>query len=169
MAVVYERAIWRTSHPKPKKTKKRNHPKKTLKFFKFLKKVSFLKLPSSSIKKILIFSQKKAFLVFFQKKTVLIFPGTELPSSSKETLVNPLKILIFQQTETLKKLLIFQEVTYKTRKNKKKFAVRKFLVSYDVLVIFTLVEHMEISFEAKIKVLLCLHYELFNYLCYTIK
>ena len=43
-----------------------------------------MKLPSSSIKKILIFSQKKAFLVFFQKKTVLIFPGTELPSSSKE-------------------------------------------------------------------------------------
>ena len=162
-----------------------------------------MKLPSSSIKKILIFSQKKAFLVFFQKKTVLIFPGTELPSSSKEkrnhflyfpkwnaellrpspkTKRNPLrenllyfrkrkplKILIFQQTETLKKLLIFQEVTYKTRKNKKKFAVRKFLVSYDVLVIFTLVEHMEISFEAKNKVLLCLHYELFNYLCYTIK
>ena len=86
MAVVYERAIWRTSHPKLKKTKKRNHPKKILKFFKFLKKISFLemKFSSSSIKKVLIFSQKKAFLVFFQKKAVLIFPGTELPSSSKE-------------------------------------------------------------------------------------
>ena len=205
MAVVYERAIWRTSHPKPKKTIKRNHPKKILKFFKFLKKFHFWKwnFLAQVLKRFLYFLKRKLFLYFSKRKLFLYSRERNFLALVKKKEIifyisrngtlhfsaqalklkeihsgkiyctsgngNPLKILIFQQTETLKKLLIFQEVTYKTRKNKKKFAVRKFLVSYDVLVIFTLVEHMEISFEAKIKVLLCLHYELFNYLCYTIK
>ena len=52
------------------------------------------------------------------------------------------------------------------KKQTKKSAMKKFLVSYDVFAIFTSVEHMELSLEAKNKSLLCLHYKLFNYLCY---
>ena len=58
-----------TSHPNPKITKKM-HTKKFLIFPE-------MKLSSSNIKKILIFSQKKTFLIFSQKKAFLIFPKTE--------------------------------------------------------------------------------------------
>ena len=40
-----------------------------------------MEVSSSSIKKLLIFSQKKEFLIFSQKKTVLTFAETELSSS----------------------------------------------------------------------------------------
>ena len=44
----------------------------------------------------------------------------------------------------LKKLLIFQEGTDKAPKTNKKSARKKFLVSFDVFVIFTVVKHGEI-------------------------
>ena len=55
------------------------------------------------------------------------------------------------ERETLKKLLIFQEVTCKARKTNKKSALKTFLVSYDVFAIFTSVEHIEVPLEAKKK------------------
>ena len=66
-----------------------------------------MELSNSNIKKLLIFSQKKA---------VLIFQGTEAPK----------KFLIFQETELFyisengkpKKLIMFQEVTFRARKIK---------------------------------------------------
>ena len=56
-----------TSHPNPKKKQKNPSRKKFLIFPE-------MKLSSSNIKKILIFSQKKAFLIFSQEKVFLIFP-----------------------------------------------------------------------------------------------
>ena len=69
-------------------------------------------------KKILIFEEMetlKGFLIFSQKKPVLVFPETE-------TLI---KFLIFRETELsyisgnrdFKKLLIFQEVTFRALKS----------------------------------------------------
>ena len=96
-----------------------------------------MELSNSNIKKFLIFSQKKAFLIFqetenpkkflifSQKKAVLIFPETET-----------LKIfLMFLKTELSyisgngnpKKLLIFQEVNFQARKNKKNLPQKSFL------------------------------------------
>ena len=57
----------------------------------------------------------------------------------------------YSETRTLKKLLMFQEVTCKARKTNKQSALKNFLVSYDVFAIFTSVEYMEISYEAKNK------------------
>ena len=94
-----------------------------------------MELSSSNIKKILIFPQKKAFLIFPQKKAFLIFPemdpSTFYPKLKKWKKSSPWKLLMLQQTETLKAflifqetenlkvLLIFQEVTCKPRKPKK--------------------------------------------------
>ena len=61
---------------------------------------------------------------------------------------------MFQKTETLKVLLIFQGAICNDSKTKNKSALEKFLVSYDVFAIFTSVEHMEISCEAKNKYLI---------------
>ena len=51
-------------------------------------------------------------------------------------------------------LLIFQGAICNDSKTKNKSALEKFLVSYDVFAIFTSVEHMEISCEAKNKYLI---------------
>ena len=55
-----------TSQPKHQKNFKKPTPKKFLIFLE-------MKLSSSNIKKILIFSQKKTFPIFSQKKALLIF------------------------------------------------------------------------------------------------
>ena len=76
-----------------------------------------MKLCSSSINKFLIFSQKKAFLIFRETET-------------------PKKFFIFQETELAyisgngnpKKLLIFQKVTFRARKIKKKLTLEKLLL-----------------------------------------
>ena len=79
---------------------------------------------------------------------------------------------MLQETETPENLyisangnskLLLQEVTCNVpKKQTKKSALKKFLFTYDIFAIFTSVERMKISFEAK--VFLCLHYKLFNYL-----
>ena len=91
----------------------------------------------SQKKAFLMFSQKKAFLMFSQKKDFFIFsemePCTFQPTLKKQKIIHPKKIsytwgnenpkkfviffqkkavLMFQEMETLKNLLIFQEVTY---------------------------------------------------------
>ena len=53
--------------------------------------------------------------------------------------------------ETLKRFLYFRRELVKSEKQTKKSALEKFLVSYDVFAMFTLVEHIEIPCEAKIK------------------
>ena len=68
--VVHIRAIWCTSHSKPKKTKTHLPEKK---FIIFLGS----ELLSSIIKKILILFKKKAFFIISQKKAYLIFPKME--------------------------------------------------------------------------------------------
>ena len=85
-----------------------------------------MELSSSNIKKILIFPQKKAFLIFPEMD-----PSTFYPKLKKWKKSSPWKLLMLQQTETLKAflifqetenlkvLLIFQEVTCKPRKPKK--------------------------------------------------
>ena len=111
-----------------KKTPKKSPPEIFLVFLE-------MELSSSNIKKILIFPQKKAFLIFPQKKAFLIFPemdpSTFYPKLKKWKKSSPWKLLMLQQTETLKAflifqetenlkvLLIFQEVTCKPRKPKK--------------------------------------------------
>ena len=54
------------------------------------------------------------------------------------------------QNGNSEKLLLFQEVYCKARK--KKFLLKTFLVSCNVLAIFASVEHMEITCEAKNKI-----------------
>ena len=56
-----------------------------------------------------------------------------------------------QKPRNSRKLFIFQEVTCKARKTKKKSALKTFLVSYEDFAIFTSVEHIEIPCEAKNK------------------
>ena len=73
----------------------------------------------------------KKFLYFLKRKLFLYFQKRK-PRNSR-------------------KLLIFQEVTCKSRKTKKKSALKLFLVSYDVFAIFTSVEYMEIPCETKNK------------------
>ena len=103
---------------------------------------------------------RKKFLIF-QKLKFLIFRKTELSNhktkefqevtfraqkNKKNTLK---KFLIFQKMELsrpkLKNLLIFQEELPKTNK---KSVLKKFLVSCDVFVIFTAINHREIPCEA---------------------
>ena len=60
-----------------------------------------MELSSSNIKKILIFSQKKVFLIFPKME-----PCTFQPKLEKKK-IHPEKNLIFQETETPKKILIF--------------------------------------------------------------
>ena len=79
-------------------------------------------------------------------------------------LFNPLleNFFYFRKRKPRKKFLYFlkrklflyfwkrkPEVTCKARKTNKKSALKTFLVSYDVFAIFTSVEHIEISCEAK--------------------
>ena len=68
--LIYFRATWATFKPKRAKNKK-NSPRKKFHIF------PEIELPSSNIKKILIFSQKKASLIFSQKEAFPIFPKTE--------------------------------------------------------------------------------------------
>ena len=53
----------------------------------------------------------------------------------------------------LKKLLMFQKGTYKTPKTNKKSALKKFLVSCEVFVIFTSVKHRKIPCEANLNII----------------
>ena len=61
---------------------------------------------------------------------------------------------MFQKTETLKMLPIFQEAICNASKTKNKSALEKFIVSYNAFATFTSIEHMEISCEAKNKYLI---------------
>ena len=61
-----------------------------------------MQLSSSNIKKNLIFSQKKSFLYILE---ALHFPGQGQKKLKKKAIQE--KFLILQETETLKKLLIF--------------------------------------------------------------
>ena len=97
-----------------------------------------MELSRSNTKKILTFSQKKAFLILSQKKTFLLFSkkkafliflemelctfhlqAREIKKTHSGKIAytsgneNPEQFDIFQETETLKKLLIFQEVPCK--------------------------------------------------------
>ena len=84
-----------------------------------------MELSSSNIKK---FSQRKTFLIFQEmelsyisgnenpERKILIFQETELFYISGNR--NPKKLLIFQETETLKRL-IFQEITFRVKKLKR--------------------------------------------------
>ena len=65
MTVVYSRAFWRTSHPKPKITKKQSTRNKFLIFL-------VTKLSSSNTKKFLYFLKRKLFL-FFRKRNPVLF------------------------------------------------------------------------------------------------
>ena len=51
----------------------------------------------------------------------------------------------------LKKLLISQEGTYKPEKQTKKSALKKFLIAYDVFIIFTAAKYREIPCEAEVQ------------------
>ena len=101
-------------------------------FLYFLKRKLFLYF---SKRKLFLYSRERNFLALVKKKEIISFISrNETLHFSAQALKlkeihsgkiyytsgngNPLKILIFQQTETLKKLLILQEVTYNTRKNK---------------------------------------------------
>ena len=87
-----------------------------------------MKLSGSNIKKLLIFSQKKAFLIFWEAetpKTFLIFQETERSYVSGNE--NSKKLLRFQEVTfraqkirnpTLKKSLIFQKMEPSSRKLK---------------------------------------------------
>ena len=79
-----------------------------------------MELSGSNIKKVLTFSQKKAFLIFpevesstFQPRLKKIKKSNPRKTSYASGNGNPEKCLMFQETETLKKPLIFQEVTCK--------------------------------------------------------
>ena len=63
-------------------------------------------------------------------------------------------MLIFQEKEILKKLLIFQEVTWNAQKTNKKVCNQKISGPSDVFAIFTSVEHKETCCEAKNKSLI---------------
>ena len=107
---------------------KKNSPQKEFLTFQEME------FSSSNIKKILIFSQKKAFLIFWKielsdskVKKRLIFLEIKTCTSQpkpKKKKKNPPRQNLFTlgngnlKTETLKKLLIFQEVTYKAWKSK---------------------------------------------------
>ena len=70
--------------------------------------------------------------------------GSNFPSSQNK------KFLTFPETELsspkLKKLLIFQDFrkNVKSTKSKQKYALKKFLVSCNIFIIFTAVKHQEI-------------------------
>ena len=107
---------------------KKNSPQKEFLTFQEME------FSSSNIKKILIFSQKKAFLIFWKielsdskVKKRLIFLEIKTCASQpkpKKKKKNPPRQNFFTlgngnlKTETLKKVLIFQEVTYKAWKSK---------------------------------------------------
>ena len=130
--VVLLRATWVTFKPKLKKIKK-IHSKKIPYFPE-------IELASSNIKKVLILSQKKVFVIFSQKKGFFIFSQKktfpkfsemnpspenkrnppreqflilqEMETAPKFAVLSKKKVfLIYLETETLKKILIFQEVT----------------------------------------------------------
>ena len=96
-------------------------------------KFSETELSSSNIKKIILFSQKKDFLIFPRNGTMhfsaqalerkelhlgkIYYPsGNEDPPPPTKKK----KILIFQETQSLKKPLIFQNITSNARTNKNK-------------------------------------------------
>ena len=84
-----------------------------LNFFIFKK----IKVSGSNIKKVVIFSQKGAFLIFKETETLK-------------------KLFAFQKCElsyilgngNLKKILLFQEVTFQAQKMKKNPTLKKFLI-----------------------------------------
>ena len=133
-----------------------------------------MELSGLNIKKFVIFSQKKSFLIFrelettknslyFRKRNFLIFQETETLknllyfrrefSSQKNKKKNTLKMfLIFRKMEfsspKLKKLLLFQEGTYRTWTWNEISAPKKFLDSWDGFVIFIAVKHRKILCES---------------------
>ena len=90
------RAIWRTFQPEPKKLKKILSQKEFLIFPE-------IGLPSSNIKKILIFFQ--LFMYFLKRKFFLSFLIFQETKTSK-------KIFIFQETEALKSFLYFRKYNF---------------------------------------------------------
>ena len=101
----------------------------------------------------LYFLKRKHFLYFLKRDLALKNKASKKKIYYASVNGNHEKILIFQETETLKKVLLFQEATCNSQTNKtnKKVCVEEISCLLWRFCNLTSVEHMEISCEVKNK------------------